>query len=74
MTQLYIDGLREILDANALKAWLRNKIEEADRERAAQEIAHAQSSDWNTPASSRVIRIEGQISAFKAVLAELEKE
>lgn len=53
---------------------LRSKIEETDRERAAHELAHAQSSDYHTPPSQRVARLEGQIVAFKWLLGELEKE
>jgi hypothetical protein len=58
---------------DTLVSIFKNKLEETDRERAAQELAYAQSSDYSSPPSMRVARLEGQVSMLKWVIEVLEK-
>lgn len=49
--------------------FLRSKLAETRREREAQELAHAQSSDWHSPPSMRVARLEGQESILEWLIS-----
>ena len=60
-------------DNRAVIARFKNKLLEVERERAAQELAHNQSSDYHTPPSLRVATIEGEVKMLKWVIETLEK-
>ena len=68
-TSVYVknDTLASIIER------FKQKLEATDRERAIQEHYHNESSDYSTPPSMRVARLEGQVSMLKWVIGELEK-